>query len=159
MALPMVITTLSTRGEQSRRYRVQFCPAGRQPCIPPVRASHLVHLHYRRFPGVSSRGWTDLGHSNCSQSVDRQASKYLIVVSSRAGSSLVVNGTPQIHPLAGDPHHHLVEVPAIARPWTAPAQPSRDQRSEFQHPTPDGFVRDVEPARSARSSSTLGSSR
>ena len=24
-------------------------------------------------------------------------------------------------------------------------QPSRDHRSEFQHPTPDGFVGDVEP--------------
>ena len=35
--------------------------------------------------------------------------------------AFVVDGTPQIHPLAGDPHHHLVEVPAIARPWTAPA--------------------------------------
>jgi hypothetical protein len=35
--------------------------------------------------------------------------------------TLVVDGTPQIHPLAGDPHHHLVEVPVIARPWTAPA--------------------------------------
>jgi hypothetical protein len=35
--------------------------------------------------------------------------------------ALVVDGTPQIHPLAGDPHHHLVEVPAIARSWTAPA--------------------------------------
>ena len=59
--------------------------------------------------------------------------------------ALVVDGTPQIHPLAGDSHHHLVEVPAIAGPRTAAAQSSRDHRSEFQHPTPDGFVRDVEP--------------
>jgi len=35
--------------------------------------------------------------------------------------ALMVDGTPQIHPLAGDPHQHLVEMPAIARPWTAPA--------------------------------------
>ena len=35
--------------------------------------------------------------------------------------ALMVDGTPQIHPLTGDPHHHLVEVPAIARPWAAPA--------------------------------------
>jgi hypothetical protein len=35
--------------------------------------------------------------------------------------ALVVDGAPQIHPLAGDPHHHLVEMPAIARPRTAPA--------------------------------------
>jgi hypothetical protein len=27
--------------------------------------------------------------------------------------ALVVDGTPEIYPLAGDPHHHLVEMPAI----------------------------------------------
>jgi len=32
--------------------------------------------------------------------------------------ALVVDGAPQIHPLTGDPHHHLVQVPAIARPRT-----------------------------------------
>ena len=56
----------------------------------------------------------------------------------------MVDGSPQKHPFAGDPNHHLVEVPAIARPRTAPAQSSRDHRSECQNPTPDGFVRDVE---------------
>ena len=45
--------------------------------------------------------------------------------------AFMVDGSPQIHPLAGDPDHHLVVVPAIARPRTAPAQPSRDLRSEF----------------------------
>ena len=35
--------------------------------------------------------------------------------------ALVIDGTPEVHPLAGDPHHHLVEVPAMARPWTTPA--------------------------------------
>ena len=35
--------------------------------------------------------------------------------------ALVIDGTPQIHLPAGDPHHHLVEVPATARPRTAPA--------------------------------------
>jgi len=35
-------------------------------------------------------------------------------------------------------------MPTIARPRTAPAQPPRDCRSEFQHPIPDGFVGDVE---------------
>jgi hypothetical protein len=35
--------------------------------------------------------------------------------------ALVVDGAPEIHPLAGDPNHHLVEVSAIARPRTAPA--------------------------------------
>ena len=35
--------------------------------------------------------------------------------------ALVIDGTPQIHLPAGDPHHHLGEVPTIARPRTAPA--------------------------------------
>ena len=35
--------------------------------------------------------------------------------------AFVVDGTPEIHPLARDPHHHFVEVPPIARPRTAPA--------------------------------------
>src|ERR1700720_3600646 len=35
--------------------------------------------------------------------------------------ALVVEGTSQIHPLASDPHHHLAEVPAIARLRTTAA--------------------------------------
>ena len=34
--------------------------------------------------------------------------------------ALVVDRPPQIHPPAGDPDDHLVEMPAIARPRTAP---------------------------------------
>jgi hypothetical protein len=49
---------------------------------------------------------------------------------------LVINGTPDIHPLAGDPHHHLVQMPAIAWPRAPPAQPPGDHRPEFQHPAP-----------------------
>ena len=30
--------------------------------------------------------------------------------------ALVVDGAPEIRPLAGDAHHHLVQMPAIARP-------------------------------------------
>ena len=59
--------------------------------------------------------------------------------------ALVVNGPPEVHPLASNPDYHLVEVPASARPRTVTAQSSRDHRSEFQHPTPDGFIGDVEP--------------
>ena len=44
--------------------------------------------------------------------------------------AFMVDGSPQKHPLARDPNHHLVEVPAIARPRAAPTQPSRDHRSE-----------------------------
>jgi hypothetical protein len=60
--------------------------------------------------------------------------------------ALVVDGTPQIHPLAGDAHHHLIEVPAIARPRTALTELSRDDGTEFQRPSPHRFIGDVEPS-------------
>src|SRR5258707_13280422 len=40
--------------------------------------------------------------------------------------ALVVDGAPQVHPLASNPDHHLVEVPSVARAWAAPAQLARD---------------------------------
>src|SRR5215470_5454385 len=60
--------------------------------------------------------------------------------------ALVIDGTPQIHPLAGDEYHHLVQMPAIARPRATLAQPSGDRRTELQRPAPDRFVGDVEPS-------------
>jgi hypothetical protein len=33
--------------------------------------------------------------------------------------ALVIDGSPQVHPFAGDPDDHLVEMPAVARAWTA----------------------------------------
>src|SRR5580704_12917120 len=50
--------------------------------------------------------------------------------------ALVVDGTPEIHPLAADAHHHLVQMPAIARPRATLAQPSRDRGTELHHPAP-----------------------
>jgi hypothetical protein len=60
--------------------------------------------------------------------------------------ALVIDGAPQVHRLSGDPHHHLVEMPAIARTWAALPQLARDKRTEFQHPAPHRFIRDVEAA-------------
>ena len=34
--------------------------------------------------------------------------------------AFVVDGTPEVHPLAGDPNNHLVQVPSIARAGTPP---------------------------------------
>ncbi len=48
--------------------------------------------------------------------------------------ALVIDRPPEIHPLTGDPDGHLVERPAIARPRTAPPEPSCDDRSKFHHP-------------------------
>ena len=59
--------------------------------------------------------------------------------------ALVVDGTPEVHSLAGNPDHHLVQVPSVAWARTATPQPARDHRSELQHPAADSFVGDVEP--------------
>jgi hypothetical protein len=45
--------------------------------------------------------------------------------------NLAIHGTPPIHPLTGDAHHHLVEVPTIARPRATLAEPPRDDGTEF----------------------------
>ena len=34
--------------------------------------------------------------------------------------AFVVDGTPEVHPLAGDPDNPLVQMPLIPRPGTAP---------------------------------------
>jgi len=57
----------------------------------------------------------------------------------------VVDSPPEVHPLAGNPNYHLVEVSASARPRTVTEEPPRDHRSEFQHLTPDRLIRDVKP--------------
>jgi len=59
--------------------------------------------------------------------------------------TFVIDSTPKVHPLAGDPHYHLVQMPSIARPRTMPLQPPRDHRSELEHPAPYRFVGNVEP--------------
>jgi hypothetical protein len=60
--------------------------------------------------------------------------------------TLMIDGAPQVHVLAGDPHDHLVEMPSIARPRAAAPQVTRDHGTEFQHPAPHCFVGHVEPA-------------
>ena len=58
----------------------------------------------------------------------------------------MIDGMPQIHPLTGDPHHHLVQMPAIARPRATPTQALRDRGTELQYLAPHRFVGDVEPS-------------
>jgi len=59
--------------------------------------------------------------------------------------ALMIDRAPQIHMLAGDPDDHFVEMPAITRSRTAPPQSPSDRRSEFEHPTANALVGDVEP--------------
>ena len=60
--------------------------------------------------------------------------------------ALLIDSPPQIHAPAGDPHDHLIQMPAIARTWPLLPQTSREERPELQHPAPDRFVGQVEPA-------------
>jgi hypothetical protein len=32
--------------------------------------------------------------------------------------TLMIDGAPEVHPLARDPDHHLVQMPSVARPRT-----------------------------------------
>jgi len=59
--------------------------------------------------------------------------------------AFVVDGTPQIHAFTRDPDDHFVEMPAIAWSRTAPPQTPSDRRSEFEYPTANALVGDVEP--------------
>src|ERR1700682_1178670 len=54
--------------------------------------------------------------------------------------ALVVDGTPQVHPLARDANHHLVEVPSTARAWAAPPQLSCNPGPELQNPAPHRLI-------------------
>src|SRR3954466_11282698 len=60
--------------------------------------------------------------------------------------TLMVDGTPQVHPSAGNPDDHLVEVPQRTRAPTALLQLAGDPRAKFQHPAPDRFVGDIKAA-------------
>jgi hypothetical protein len=60
--------------------------------------------------------------------------------------ALLVDGAPQIHAFAGDPHDHLIQMPPITRPGAPLPQLSREEWPEFQDPAPDRFVGQVEPA-------------
>ena len=49
--------------------------------------------------------------------------------------TIVVDGAPQPLLLAVDAHHHLVEVPVVARPRPQAPQVGGDGRTEFQEPS------------------------
>jgi hypothetical protein len=58
----------------------------------------------------------------------------------------VIDGAPQVHPLAGNPDHHLIEVPSIARAWAAPPQRSCDLGAEFQNRAPHRLIGNLQTA-------------
>src|SRR5712671_4980343 len=59
--------------------------------------------------------------------------------------ALMVDSAPKVQVLAGDPDHHLVQMPSVARAAAALPQFARDYRAELQNPAPHRLVRDIEP--------------
>src|SRR5947207_1572708 len=60
--------------------------------------------------------------------------------------ALVIDGAPQIHPLAGDANDHLVELPPVARTWARPLEPAGKSGPELQNPAPHRLIGDIESA-------------
>ena len=54
--------------------------------------------------------------------------------------ALVIDGSSQVHPFAGDANHHLLEVPPVAWSWAAPSKPAGEPGPELQNPPPHGFI-------------------
>src|SRR5260370_35498259 len=54
--------------------------------------------------------------------------------------ALMIDRAPQIHMLAGDANHHLVEGPAVARPRTRASEPAGKPGPEFHNPAPHRVV-------------------
>jgi hypothetical protein len=57
-----------------------------------------------------------------------------------------VDCAPEIQPLAGDRHYHLVKAPPVRWPRPLSPQVARDCRAEFQYPTADHLVAHVNAA-------------
>jgi hypothetical protein len=123
---------------QSRRSRLVIAPPERAP-----RGSLYVPTPNDVTPRQAHRGWSCSFrmHLQCASRSTRSRLQYGWLRSyggcvakwhnpptspPRAVEdlALVINSTPEVHPHTADPDHHLVEMPAIARPRTTPAQPS-----------------------------------
>jgi hypothetical protein len=60
--------------------------------------------------------------------------------------ALVVDRPPKPELSAADQDSHLVEMPMRGWPMTSAAKFLGEQRPELQHPTPDRFIGDLQPA-------------
>ena len=61
--------------------------------------------------------------------------------------ALVVDGAPQVHPLAAKLHDHLIQMPAARRPGSRSAKVLGVEPAELERPAPDCLVTDLDAAR------------
>ena len=60
--------------------------------------------------------------------------------------ALTIDGPPQVHALALDRDHHLVQVPGARRLWPYPAEVAGEAGSELQDPAPDRLIGSLDAA-------------
>jgi hypothetical protein len=64
--------------------------------------------------------------------------------------AFTVDRSPHVHVHVHVPScirdHHLIEMPSIMRYRPRTSEVSRDNRTEFEYPSPDGLVADLKPA-------------
>ncbi len=60
--------------------------------------------------------------------------------------AFIVNSAPQIRPLATNSNKDLVKMPGSGRSNSAGSDVGGNRRSEFQNPSPDRFIADIDPA-------------
>ena len=59
--------------------------------------------------------------------------------------AFVINGAPKPMPPSADLDDHLVQMPTRARPRALLPEIARDHAAELQEPTPDRFIRCIDP--------------
>jgi hypothetical protein len=60
--------------------------------------------------------------------------------------AFTVDRSPHVHAPSCNRDHHLIEMPSIMRYRPRTSEVSRDNRTEFEYPSPDGLVADLKPA-------------
>jgi hypothetical protein len=60
--------------------------------------------------------------------------------------AIVVDRPPEPELSAADQNRHFIEMPMRSRPRTSAAKFLGEQLPELKHPSPDRFIRDIQPA-------------
>jgi hypothetical protein len=60
--------------------------------------------------------------------------------------AFVIDGTPEIHPLPSNSHHHLVQMPAACGTRPGSSKIASEEPTELPCPTADGLIADIDAA-------------
>ena len=122
---------LLSRGSGLELLLLSLTPTDREVGVfGPVVLPHSAWLMAIRQPEISGRSpvrsqlvrhdrlWSDaLVFQQFPKQFESRALVATLLDQHVQDLAFVVHGPPEIHPLAADFHHHLVEMPATGRPW------------------------------------------